>query len=92
MTTRVDAACTCPVCGYPDLDASLWTDEGGGSYEICSSCGFQFGVTDDDRGYTYESWRADWINRGMRWRDTYNPPPSDWDPRAQLGRLLRGGS
>ena len=26
----------------------------GGSYEICPSCGFQFGVSDDDLGSTYE--------------------------------------
>ena len=43
----------CPVCGYPKLEEAPRTQAGGGSYEICPSCGFQFGVSDDDRGFTY---------------------------------------
>jgi hypothetical protein len=30
---------------------------GGGSYEICPSCGFRFGATDNDEGISYASWR-----------------------------------
>ena len=35
----------CPACGYPDLTEPPWS-ESGGSFEICPSCGIQFGYTD----------------------------------------------
>lgn len=60
---------------------------GGGSFEICSCCGFQFGVSDDDRGYTFERWRLRWVNQGLPWTDQDRPPPKDWDPYTQLARI-----
>jgi hypothetical protein len=81
---------TCPVCGYPDLSEQP-RDESGGSYEICRSCGFEFGVTDDDRGYTYDAWRERWIALGMPWdSEGIEPPPPNWDPCAQLEQVLHG--
>lgn len=82
----------CPACGFPDLKEPPRSSDGGRSYEICWSCGFQFGVTDDDRGYSYESWRQHWIDRGMPWdsEKVRRPPPPDWDPTLQLQRLLEG--
>lgn len=77
----------CPVCGYPGLDdpAYLATPKGGlGSLEICPSCGFQFGWTDDDQHITHEQWRTQWISRGMVWRMKEMGPPPNWNPRAQL--------
>jgi len=80
----------CPVCGYDALAEPPRGRSGGGSYEICPSCGFQFGVTDDDRGFSYEAWRDDWISRGMPWDSTgIESPPDDWNPRAQLRSLKR---
>lgn len=77
----------CPVCGYPKLSEPPRTEDGG-SYEICPSCGFEFGVTDDDRGYTYEAWRARWIEAGMPWWSTdIERVPEDWNPEAQLRNL-----
>lgn len=77
----------CPVCGYPELTEPPRTEDGG-SYEICPSCGFEFGVTDDDRGYTYEMWRARWIEDGMRWWSAeIEPMPENWNPEAQLRNL-----
>ncbi len=76
----------CPACGYPNLQEpprSLRT--GGGSYEICASCGFEFGVTDDDLGFTYDEWRRRWVADGTPWTsDGIERPPPDWDPQAQL--------
>lgn len=85
---------TCPVCGYPGLSEPPRSPKsGGGSYEICPSCGFQFGVTDDDRGFSYETWRSSWISRGMPWDSQgIEPPPENWNPKEQLERLLRRGS
>lgn len=82
----------CPVCGYPDLEELPRGEATGGSYEICPSCGFQFGVTDDDRGIAYEQWRARWIAEGMQWASTgIEHPPPGWDPKRQLERLTEQG-
>lgn len=81
----------CPVCGFAGLDSAPTDEDGDGNFEICPSCGFQFGVTDDDRGFTYEAWRERWIGLGMRWRaEGIEDPPPGWDPARQLANLLRG--
>ena len=72
----------CPVCGYPDLAEPPY-HHGIESYEICSSCGFEFGVSDHDEGYSYEKWRAKWIKAGMNWHKKPEPP-INWDPKKQL--------
>lgn len=77
----------CPVCGYPKLLESPRTRNSGGSYEICPSCGFQFGVSDEDRGFTYAQWREQWRAAGMKWSSRQKPPPG-WDPEAQLEGIL----
>jgi pimeloyl-ACP methyl ester carboxylesterase len=58
----------CPVCGWPDLTEAPRSPGGGGSYEICPSCGFQFGVTDDDAGISYAEWRRRWVEGGAKRR------------------------
>lgn len=73
----------CPVCGFPELEEN---PEYIGSFEICSSCRFQFGVTDDDKGYTYEQWRNKWIAEGMRWGGS-NAAPENWNPVEQLKNI-----
>jgi hypothetical protein len=79
---------TCPVCGYGGLyEAPRSGATGGGSYEICPSCGFEFGVTDDDVGITYVEWRRRWMMAGMPWHSRDRPPPAGWDPGAQLAAL-----
>ena len=79
---------TCPVCGYPELYDEPQPSFGGGSYEICASCGFQFGVSDEDEGLTFEEWRSSWVGRGSPWSSA-NAKPHDWDPAAQLAQLMR---
>jgi rubredoxin len=83
----VSARYMCPVCGYPSLREPPRTSSGG-SYEICRSCGFEFGVSDDDLGFTYEQWRRNWMEAGMRWQSAGNSAPDGWDPIAQLAELL----
>lgn len=79
----------CPVCGYEGLvELPRSPTTGGGSFEICPSCGFQFGVTDDDRGYSYGDWREEWIARDMPWDSSgIEEPPAGWDPRKQLDKV-----
>ena len=78
----------CPVCGYAKLKEPPRTKAGGGSFEICPSCGFQFGVSDDDRGFSYADWRTKWRKEGMPWSSKASVPP-DWDPIAQMESLRR---
>jgi predicted RNA-binding Zn-ribbon protein involved in translation (DUF1610 family) len=79
----------CPVCGFDGLyESPRSSPTGGGSYEICPSCGFQFAVSDDDRGSTYESWREEWIGRGMPWSGVGRSKPTGWDPELQLRSLI----
>jgi hypothetical protein len=81
----MSAQYVCPACGYPELSEPPRLGDGGGSYEICWSCGFEFGVTDDDLGYSYAEWRQTWIERGMPWdSEGLHPRPADWDPPRQL--------
>ncbi len=61
--------------------------EDGGSYEICVSCGFQFGVHDEDRHISYEQWRDRCVSEGCPWKGLNTPPPENWDPIKQLRQL-----
>ena len=78
----------CPVCGYDGLIDPPRSTTGGGSYEYCPSCNFQFGVTDDDLGFSDEAWRKAWVAEGMPWRSKYRASPAGWDPQAQLRALV----
>jgi hypothetical protein len=79
------SAFTCPVCGYPALEEAPRSSSGGGSYEICPSCGFEFGVSDDDLGFSYAEWRQRWVDFGMKWWSIeIEPPPDGWDAKRQL--------
>lgn len=80
----------CPVCGYPDLIEPPYTAESGASYEICPSCGFEFGYDDEAGGVTFEEWRQKWIDGGMKWWSSGRKRPPGWDPRAQLESLDKG--
>ena len=77
---------TCPVCGFAKLTEAPRSKSGSGSFEICPSCGFQFGVSDDDCGYTYAKWRTEWKRQGMKWASV-TPAPKSWDATTQLEKL-----
>ena len=84
----------CPVCGFTSLrEPPRSPQTGAGSYEICPSCGFEFGVTDDDRGITFEQWRSRWVGLGKPWSSRgIEPVPDEWDPDAQLRALIGGAA
>lgn len=73
----------CPVCDYPKLSEPPRSEFGGGSFEICPSCGFQFGVNDDDEGISYETWRRRWEAAGMPWNSAALKQPATWKPVAK---------
>ncbi len=68
----------CPVCGfhlrYPPAD-----------FNICPSCGTEFGYSDSGR--TYEELRQNWLWHGARWASTVEKPPRNWDALLQLNNL-----
>ena len=78
---------TCPVCAYPKLAEPPRAKSGGGSYEICPSCGFEFGVSDDDLGHTHASWRKAWVAKGMKWSSRGTKQPAGWAPAAQVAAI-----
>jgi transcription elongation factor Elf1 len=84
----VKANFTCPACGFPDLSEAPRTVGGGGSYEICPSCGFEFGWTDELKGFDYEMWRALWVSNGMQWSTSPSRKPDGWNPSHQIEELL----
>jgi hypothetical protein len=75
---------SCPACHWPNLEEAPRGKSGGGSYEICPSCGFQPGVSDDDDGVTPATWRKVWIKRGMPWSSVGRPAPAGWNPGEQV--------
>lgn len=81
----------CLVCGYI-LNDYPW-DGDSPSYDICPSCGIQFGYTDmaggdkEKRRELYKTWRERWIAGGMTWSSVGNLPPSNWDPKKQLENI-----
>ena len=77
----------CPCCGFPGLREAPRSASGGASYEICPSCGFQFGVSDDDQGYSYARWRALWIKVGCIWASQGIKAPRGWNANDQLDKL-----
>lgn len=79
----------CPVCGFAGLAEEPHSAENGDSYEICPSCGFEFGHSDASEGFTYEQWRASWVTSGANWFSTSRSDEraADWNPEAQLRSL-----
>lgn len=82
----------CPVCGYPNLQEPPLN-----SYEICPSCGTEFGYTDFRR--SHDELRIEWLRKGPRWHAQWLPEPENWQPKRQLleflfpttGRHVTGG-
>jgi hypothetical protein len=83
---------TCPVCGYLDLHEPPRLPSGAGSDEICPSCGFQFGVSDDDEGLSYDQWRSNWVSRGCPWSSRGIQSPPNWNPIVQLASITAQNS
>lgn len=79
---------TCAACGYRHLEHPQRAPSGGASYEICPSCGFESGYTDDDQGISYEQWRERWVASGCRWFSASVSRPARWNPLKDVHALL----
>lgn len=82
----------CPVCGFPGLELPARTAEGGGSFEICPSCGFQPGVDDDDLGITIAEAFARWAAAGKPWFSRTISPTPAWNPSASARQIAPGNN
>jgi hypothetical protein len=63
----------CPVCGFGE-PFSDW--------EICPSCGTEFGY--DDCTVSHEQLRKRWMEAGANWWSSAIQSPVGWNPIAQL--------
>jgi predicted amidophosphoribosyltransferase len=81
----VNADLICPVCGYPGLSQPPYDEHGDPLYEICPCCGFEFGVHDAVRDYSFERYREEWIKDGFRFR--HRPVPKNWSKRQMQAQL-----
>ena len=75
----------CPVCGYSGLYEPAYSSTGKPSFEICASCGTEFGYDDAKNGA--ETLREKWIAKGMTWHFSHRGPPPNWNPARQLKEL-----
>lgn len=69
----------CTVCGYE-------MEDGPRDYNICPSCGTEFGVHDVNS--TIDDLRELWLRSGPRWCSTVVAQPENWKPIMQLAELL----
>ena len=76
----------CPVCGYEYLEEKPYDKQGNASFEICPSCGTEFGY--DDANKSNKDLRAKWIKNGKNWWSK-SPTPKNWDPDQQLENLKK---
>lgn len=78
----------CLVCGYPNLEEEPRSFLGGASHEICPSCGYEYGYTDDDLSISQDAWREEWVKDGKPWRSSAVLKPSlGWNPDTQLAKV-----
>jgi hypothetical protein len=77
-----DEAYMCPVCGYPKLTEPPYDHHGCASFDICPSCGTEFGYDDDAN--SHEELRSAWIDGGKLWFSKATLPPPNWDPDVQM--------
>lgn len=68
----------CPVCGYDKLD------EPPVGFTLCSCCGTEFELDDDEVGH--DVLRMRWIRGGKQWWSPVVAPPIGWNADRQLRR------
>jgi len=64
----------CPVCGFDGLNEPAHDNHGCGSFEICPSCGTEFGYDDSKR--SHGELRQAWLNSGAKWNGRAATPPA----------------
>lgn len=75
MFKRSKSEYKCPVCFY-DLDYAP------SDFNICPSCGTEFGYSDSGR--SFEELRAEWLRLGAKWSSSVVEKAQNWNPIQQL--------
>lgn len=70
---------TCPACGFDLLPHEPM------SFSVCPCCVYRF------NGADFEAHREKWVAAGMPWEKDERLKPDQWNPAAQLERLLASG-
>lgn len=65
----------CPVCGFH-------LDEEPADFNICESCGTEFGYHDSSRSHS--QLRYEWLLGGMKWSSQAIAKPLNWNPTRQM--------
>jgi len=73
---------TCPVCGFAELAEPPYDSAGCASFEICPSCGTEFGY--DDAKTSHEELRTRWLSAGGHWSSQTMAAPPAWNAKEQL--------
>lgn len=76
----------CSVCGYDRLRGPMYTDGIPDYNLICACCGFQPGYDDLEQGYTFDEYRAEWLDEGAEWFDP-KEKPAEWNLQTQLKNI-----
>ncbi|WP_340113320.1 hypothetical protein [Maribellus mangrovi] len=77
----------CPVCGWDKLIQPPYNIYNEPSYEICFCCGFEFGFTDANSGYSFIEWRKKWIESSYKFYFPKNHIPEDWGQDMAIKQL-----
>jgi hypothetical protein len=73
---------SCPVCGFDGLLEPAFDGSGCASFEICPSCGTEFGYHDARK--SHQELRRLWVASGAHWFSMSTNPPPGWDAEEQL--------
>jgi predicted RNA-binding Zn-ribbon protein involved in translation (DUF1610 family) len=82
ITSMHNKIFTCPVCGYNGLLEPAYDEHGCSSFEICPSCGTEFG--NDDAKRTHKELRNLWLSAGAPWKSKTVKAPVGWTALGQL--------
>jgi hypothetical protein len=73
---------SCPVCGFDRLSEPPYDKFGDPSFEICPSCGTEFGYQDARKSHA--ELRQRWLQAGATWDSKVEKCPEGWNPLTQL--------
>lgn len=74
----------CRVCGHEPEEAPWGPDARFGSFDICPSCGVEWGYEDSTFASTVQ-YRDRWVEQGGGWAERHTPP----DGLTTAARLKR---
>ncbi|MBM7569923.1 hypothetical protein [Aquibacillus albus] len=80
----------CVICGYGNLNKAQYNSFGDPTFEICDCCGFESGFDDDDQGYSFATYRDEWLLSGATWF-YIDTKPKDWSKKTLIKQLKRIG-